>query len=117
LTITGNDFLIGDSGKDRIIGSAGNDILVAGAVPGDLDLITLRAISQAWSSSHTTSSEAVDDFIDEVIGDSNSDQLTGSAGADLFIINSGDTITDFQFVRPKTNKDGDVVIKDGVEPS
>ncbi len=37
-----------------------------------------------------------------------------AAGADLFIINMGDIITDFQFGKPKTNKDGDVFIKDGV---
>ena len=50
----------------------------------------------------------------KLLGDGDSDQLTGGAGADLFIINSGDKITDFQFGKPKANKDGDVVIKDGV---
>ena len=35
-------------------------------------------------------------------------------GADLFIINTGDKITDFQFGKPNTNKDGDVVILNGV---
>ena len=58
--------------------------------------------------------EAIDAALDETLGDADSDQLTGGAGADLFIINWGDKITDFQFGKPKTNKDGDVVIQDGV---
>ncbi len=116
-TITGaagNDFLIGGLGKDRIVGSAGNDILVSGAVDCVFNMADLRSISQAWSSTHSSSNAMIDDFIDEVLGDSTSDQLTGSAGADLFIINTGDTITDFKFGKPKDNKDGDVVIRDGV---
>ena len=43
--------------------------------------------------------------------------LTGGAGADLFIVEFGDKITDFQFGKPQTNKDGDVVIRDGVQVS
>ena len=30
------------------------------------------------------------------------------------MIKTDETIIDFQFSKPKTNKDGDVVIKDGV---
>ena len=52
--------------------------------------------------------------IGDMLGDEDSDRLTGAAGADLFIINTGDTITDFYFGKPKTNKDGDVVVKDGL---
>ena len=40
--------------------------------------------------------------------------VTGGAGADLFIISTSDLITDFKFDKPQTNKDGDVVIRDGV---
>jgi uncharacterized delta-60 repeat protein len=116
-TITGgagNDFLIGGDGADRIVGSAGHDILVAGDIGCALDLAALRAVSQAWEASRTVIAEAVDDFLDEtVFTDDAVDQLTGSAGADLFIINTGDKITDFQFGKPNTNKDGDVVIRDG----
>jgi hypothetical protein len=39
--------------------------------------------------------------------------VTGSAGADLFFIDTGDKITDFQF----GNKDGDFVFINGVQVS
>jgi Ca2+-binding RTX toxin-like protein len=110
----GNDFLIGGSGKDRIVGSAGNDILVSGGVDCVFSLEDLREISHAWASSRSVEESSVDDLIDETLGDEDSDRLTGSSGADLFIINTGDIITDFRFGQPQTNKDGDVVIVDGV---
>ena len=44
-------------------------------------------------------------MLDEGILDENYDMLTGSSGADWFIISDGDKITDFK----KVNKDGDVV--------
>lgn len=110
----GNDMLIGGLGADKIKGEKGNDILVSGDVAGDLDFATLHAISQDWAATHTVTDDTVDDFLDETVGDANCDQLTGGAGADLFIISTGDTITDFKFGKPNKNKDGDVVIKDGV---
>jgi Ca2+-binding RTX toxin-like protein len=114
----GHDFLIGDDGKDRIVGAAGHDILVAGDVACYLDLIALRAASEAWSSSREIFAETDDnDVLDEIFGDDDFDQLTGSAGADLFFIDSGDKITDFQFGKPKTNRDGDVVFINGVQVS
>jgi Ca2+-binding RTX toxin-like protein len=109
----GHDFLIGGNGKDRIVGSAGHDILVSGEIALWLYWESLREISSAWANTRSVSAEAVDDVIDEVYGDESSDTLTGSAGSDLFIITSGDKITDFQLGKPKTNKDGDVVIVDG----
>jgi Ca2+-binding RTX toxin-like protein len=112
-TITGaagNDFLIGGTGKDRIVGSAGHDILVSGDVAANLDLSALRAISQAWAASRTVDEQTVDEILDETVVNGDSDMLTGSSGADLFIINSGDKITDFNFTNPNTNKDGDVVV-------
>jgi Ca2+-binding RTX toxin-like protein len=110
-----HDFLIGGTGKDRIVGSAGHDILVSGDVDSSLALASLRAIGREWAALHSVSeAEAIDAVLDETFGDANSDQLTGGSGADLFIINLGDVITDFQFDKPKTNKDGDVVIRDGV---
>jgi Ca2+-binding RTX toxin-like protein len=112
---SGNDFLVGGAGVDRIVGSAGHDVLVAGDIGCDLNLAALRAVSQAWAASRTVVAEAVDDFLDEsVFADDAVDQLTGGAGADLFIIETSDTVTDFQFGKPQTNKDGDVVIRNGV---
>ena len=112
-TITGaagHDFLIGGTGKDRIVGSAGNDILVSGEVSCSLDLDTLRAISAVWAA-QAADEEAADDVLDEsVIGDEDSDMLTGSSGADLFFISSNDKITDFKLDKSGASKDGDVVI-------
>jgi uncharacterized delta-60 repeat protein len=116
-TITGaagHDFLIGGDGRDRIVGSAGNDILVADELECFRDLDFFRAVSLDWALSQNLDSESVDDMIDEYFSDGDVDKLTGSSGADLFIIGSEDSITDYQFGKPKTNKDGDVVIREGV---
>jgi Ca2+-binding RTX toxin-like protein len=116
-TITGgagNDFLAGGSGADRIVGSAGNDILTAGDIGSGLDLAALRAISQAWAASRSVGDSTVDDYLDTtVFTDAAVDQMTGSSGADLFIIISGDKITDYHFGKPQANKDSDVVVRDG----
>jgi PKD repeat protein len=101
---SGNDFLIGGKGSDRIVGSAGHDILVAGDVASRFTDEALRQISAAWAATKRVE-EAVDDILDEEIIDANFDQLTGSSGADWFIISSGDKVTDFKI----NNKDGDVV--------
>lgn len=119
-TITGgagNDVLIGAAGNDRIVGCAGNDILVAGNLKSDLTLAMLRAISSAWNQSQNVTTDMVDDFLDEVEADIDSDKLTGSAGADLFLIDTRDSITDYLFGKPNTNKDGDVVVRDGIVAS
>jgi Ca2+-binding RTX toxin-like protein len=111
---SGHDFLIGGDGKDRIVGSSGNDILVADDLECFLNLDYLRAISSDWATNRVVESDSDDDILDEIFADGEIDKLTGSSGADLFIISSEDTITDYQFGKPKTNKDGDVVIRDGV---
>lgn len=111
---SGNDLLIGGDGNDRIVGSAGHDILVAGNMSCLLDLATLRAISQQWTDSHSAATaQTIEDSLDEALADGDSDQLTGSSGADLFFIESGDTITDYQFGKPKANKDGDWLLTTG----
>ena len=50
--------------------------------------------SEAWASFRHVSNKAVNGFLDEKVGDANSDNLTDGAGTDLFIINMGETITD-----------------------
>ena len=57
------------------------------------------------TSATKTAEETVDDILDEAVIDDNVDQLTGSSGADWFIISSGDKVTDFKV----QNKDGDLV--------
>jgi Ca2+-binding RTX toxin-like protein len=116
-TITGgagNDLLVGGTGMDRLVGSAGNDVLVAGDIDCGMNLAALRAVVAAWTASHSASDGAVDDLLDESLADANADKLTGGSGADLFIINTGDSITDFHFGNPNANHDGDLVIRDGV---
>lgn len=110
----GNDVLVGGPGADRIQGGKGHDILIAGELFHGLDLAALVAISAAWAESQSATEPAVEEFIEESFtDDGQSDTLTGGAGADLLIINLGDTITDFKFGKPKANKEGDVVILDG----
>jgi Ca2+-binding RTX toxin-like protein len=109
----GHDFLVGGAGMDRIVGSSGHDVLLAGDVGSNLGLHVLREISKDWVNTRTAYESAVDDLIDVVFADGDYDVLTGGSGADLFIIDSGDKITDFRFDKPNTNKDGDIVVKDG----
>ncbi len=101
---SGNDFLVGGSGADRIVGSAGHDILVAGDVANHFTDEGLRQISIAWAATKTVN-DSVDDLLDEAVGDEDYDLLTGSSGADWFILSQGDRVTDFKI----QNKDGDVV--------
>jgi Ca2+-binding RTX toxin-like protein len=100
----GNDFLIGGDGADRIVGSAGHDILVAGEVAYHLTDEVLRHILAAWAADKTADEKLADGVLDEPLTDS-FDLLTGSSGADWFIISQGDKITDFKVQK----KDGDVV--------
>ena len=99
----GDDFLSGGDDVDRIVGSSGHDILVA----GDLHYSTSRAAIDALLSDWIASRAATisDDSLDSIFSDEDFDQLTGSAGADWFIVSEGDKITDLK----KNNNDGDLV--------
>jgi Ca2+-binding RTX toxin-like protein len=110
----GNDVLVGGSGSDRLVGSSGNDVLIAGDLtgthdvgdPGDIgastlyDFDELRAIGDAWALLHAQDADLAagsDDVVDSAI-----DQLTGSSGADWYIVSATDKMTDF------STKDGDL---------
>ena len=89
----GNDLLIGGDDADRVVGSAGNDILISGNVGIDATLADLRGLLAFWADQVVTSEET--DATDEIVeGDDSRDVLTGSSGADWFIISVGDRITD-----------------------
>ena len=109
----GDDVLIGGLGSDHILGEKGNDLLVAGLIDNHVDFLMLQAISHTWSSTRTVMVAAMDDLSPEETRDGTADQLTGGTGADLFFIELADKISDYQVGKPKTNKDGDVLIKDG----
>ena len=47
-----------------------SDILVSGEVDCVFSLDDLRDISHAWASSHSATGDALDDLIDETLGDS-----------------------------------------------
>ncbi|MFO0926535.1 MAG: Ig-like domain-containing protein [Gemmataceae bacterium] len=111
---SGNDFLLGGTGVDRLVGSAGNDILSGDDVGCAVSLAAMREASQAWASSRNVAADEVEAVADELFADATGDKLTGSAGADLFFLFGTDGITDFRFGKPQTNKDGDVVVRDGV---
>ncbi|OAI56882.1 hypothetical protein AYO47_08570 [Planctomyces sp. SCGC AG-212-M04] len=100
----GDDFLGGGAGADRIVGSAGNDVLVAGTVGPNVSLVGVRKALVDWAS---TAISTADDstFDDTVFNESDFDLLTGSAGADWFILGLNDIANDFNIKK----KDGDLV--------
>jgi autotransporter-associated beta strand protein len=100
---SGNDFLAGGQEADRIVGSAGHDVLVAGEVASHLTHDDLLLIAQQWAANRTDDGSTSDDVLDEVFG--GFDSLTGSSGADWFIVSVNDKVTDFK----KNNNDGDVL--------
>jgi len=102
----GNDMLIGGDGADRIVGSAGHDVLVAGDVACYLTRQALRDIAAAWAAGKSEDSGLVDEVLDEALITGDFDQLTGSSGADWFIVSKDDKVTDFKGLN---NKEGDVV--------
>jgi Ca2+-binding RTX toxin-like protein len=101
----GNDVLIGGSGSDRLVGSAGNDILIAGELAVGNDYKTLRTISDNWAAANVQYADLADNNADNDIIDEAGDQLTGSSGADWFIISATDKITDINSM----TKDGDKI--------
>jgi Ca2+-binding RTX toxin-like protein len=106
-TITGsagNDFLAGGADSDRIVGSAGHDVLVAGTIGSSLTLEDLKGVLAGWVMGAVQTWD--DSGSDEsVLMGSDFDKLTGSSGADWFIIGQNDIVTDF---RPERNT-GDLV--------
>jgi Ca2+-binding RTX toxin-like protein len=100
---SGNDFLIGGAGADRIVGASGHDVLVAGEVATHLTPDDLLLIAQQWAIDRTADDDFADDVFDELA--EGLDKLTGSSGADWFIVSLNDKVTDFK----KNNKDGDVL--------
>ena len=89
----GDDLLIGGDDADRVVGSSGNDILVSGSFGSDATLADLRGLLAYWADQVITSEEG--DATDEIVEEDDSrDVLTGSSGADWFIISVGDRITD-----------------------
>jgi Ca2+-binding RTX toxin-like protein len=124
-TITGaagNDVLVGGVGLDRLVGSAGNDILIAGNVTNDYTSLTalmamwIAEVGNGDSTNTDTATTIETDLNGEEVADAGTDVLTGSAGADLFFIQLGDSITDLGALKKGIDLDnletssGDVVM-------
>jgi len=108
----GNDLLIGGSGFDRLVGGKDDDLLFGGIFSAEQDSDgnplesfledeeALLAIQQIWSdNTRSTAARAndiagIDSFFDSLFDDHTADRLTGSSGADLFLLFDGDSGTD-----------------------
>ena len=108
----GHDVLVGGFGANRLVGSAGNDILIAGELSAtDSNYGFLSRLSAHWSAGITTdlAGDGDDDVLAVNTTTDGKDMLTGSSGADWFIITVGfDKITDLAKTMAQ-NKDGDLV--------
>jgi Ca2+-binding RTX toxin-like protein len=88
----GGDDASASTGGDRLVGAAGNDILIAVRV-SDSSFTELDSLRTLWMSRvQGIGNYSLDD--DGASADDGSDMLTGSAGADWFIIGHDDKITD-----------------------
>ena len=116
---SGHDVIVGGDGADRLVGSSGNDILIAGDFVG-ASYADLRALMNAWlaevgngDSTNVDTADSLANTVDLATGnDGDVDKLTGSSGADLFIISASDQITDLKLkslLDGATNSEGDVV--------
>jgi len=111
--------IVGGDGADRLVGSSGNDILIAGDFVG-ATYSDLRSLMDAWlaevgngDATNVDTADSLANTVDLATGnDGDVDKLTGSSGADLFIISASDLITDVKLkvlLDGSTNKEGDVV--------
>ncbi|MFO0868700.1 MAG: PKD domain-containing protein [Pirellulales bacterium] len=140
---TGRDLLIAGTGRDTLWGNADDDLLIAGSTAFDEDRVALQAILAEWSRTDLTASTSYAVRVahltgatsgglngafflrgDNVAGstgnqtvfdDNECDRLTGSAGADWFLINSvsdnssvKDLITDKALAELATDVDLDL---------
>src|SRR5205085_6090767 len=99
----GDDVLVGGAGSDRLVGGSGNDVLIGGGVGGSASLATLRAVGTRWATRGETTPAGVTIAYDRD-ADGDTDTLTGSGGADWFVVSAGDVITD-------PTRDSDVVTR------
>jgi hypothetical protein len=123
----GRDLLIGGIGRDRLVGNADDDILIAGTTAYDADCEALCAVMEEWTRCDANYTTRVNHLRQgtglngsivltdaTVFDDGVEDILTGSSGADWFLINTDpagrDRVTDrhaHEFVSDIDFIDGD----------
>lgn len=97
---TGNDTLLGGSGNDTLIGGAGNDTLNGGSGTDTASYLSSSSavtVSLASSGQQNTGSSTGDDTlisIENLIGSSYGDRLTGNTAANLIDAGSGNDRAD-----------------------
>jgi hypothetical protein len=109
------DILIGGTGADRLVGNGGDDILIGGwtiydSIPASNQLANLPAlfsIRDRWNTNDAApdrmadvENDSIDGFFLEmgqtVNNDDDDDVLTGSSGADWFLLFPDDQATDYK---------------------
>jgi hypothetical protein len=89
----GRNILIGGDGADRLVGAKGDDLLIASGTTftgHTVNLTTVDAVLAAWNAgtAYAVRRAAVDALLTPLlVEDGDADQLTGSAGTDLFFAN------------------------------
>jgi Ca2+-binding RTX toxin-like protein len=118
----GNDVIVGGEGTDKLIGGDGKDVLIAGelsdaffATAREFYFATsreeaLRKLGDDWVASRVNS-DLADNNSDQDVLDEVFDTLSGGSGADWFIVNHGDKISDVNLSKliDGVTKDGDLV--------
>jgi hypothetical protein len=94
---SGRDVLIGGTGLDRLTGSSSDDVLIGGRTNIDALDAALLAALLAWNADDNYGNRvAAISVLFAVLDDNEEDQLTGSAGQDLFFNGLGDIFTDLK---------------------
>ena len=92
---TGRTVLIGGGGRDRLRGGSGDDVLIGGSTNIDLNDTALLDVALEWNAADTYENRvAAVDALFTVADDGVEDKLTGSGGRDLFYDGVGDLLTD-----------------------
>jgi fibronectin-binding autotransporter adhesin len=109
---SGRDLVIGGTGADQIVGNGGDDLMVGGTTAFDGNDAALQAIDAEWTSGHDFATRIANLSGDStnpgfgsrlnggyfliplqtVFADGAADSLTGSSGADWYIVDASDLV-------------------------
>ena len=109
----GNDLLVGGQGSDRLSGGDGNDRLAGDDAQGT-DPLGGADFLDGGAGDDQLLGGAGDDTL---LGGAGADTLTGGQGFDRFLVDSGDTVTDFGLAAGGVLNDGNQANNDVVDLS